>query len=164
MNTLLMTVAPMKTDTRLTFAETVDTTKYSLDTLQQEMIRCSFFLPADLLQAASQDWEIQPIKFCTHSEWVKAQQYMLDYGAVIKYENGSKMLVMAAKTVAVSVRRHRSLNEWIVLTKLWCGDIGVNDFFHPTSSLPPVRSPQGMSHRARVAASKTQASTNVKKD
>lgn len=151
----------MRNETRLTFAETVDTTKYSLDTLQQEMIRCSFFLPADLLEAASQDWEIQPIKFCTHSEWVKAQQYMLDYGAVIKYENGSKMLVMAAKTVAVSVRRHRSLNEWIVLTKLWCGDIGVNDFFRPTSSLPPARSPNDITRRNKRNAAKL---TNQMKD
>lgn len=154
----------MRNETRLTFAETVDTSSYSIEQLQNEMIRCSFFLPPDLLEEAKHDWEIQPIKFCTHSEWVKAQQYMLDYGAVIKYENGSKMLVMAAKTIAVSVRRHRSLNEWIVLTKLWCGDIGINDFFQPTSSLPQVRSPQGISHRARVAASKSQASTNVKKD
>lgn len=151
----------MKNEIRLTFAEIVDTTKYSLDTLQQEMIRCSFFLPPDLLEAAQHDWEIQPIKFCTHSEWVKAQQYMLDSGAVIKYENGSKMLVMAAKTVAVSVRRHRSLNEWIVLTKLWCGDIGVNDFFRPTSSLPPVRSPNDITRRNKRNAAKL---TNQMKD
>lgn len=127
----------MKTDKRITFEECVNTDTYSLDKLQDELIRNSFFLPTDVLAVAGHDWEIQPIKLCTREEWLKSQQFLLDYGAAIKYENGSKILVMAAKTVAVSIRRHRSLNEWIVLARLWVGQPQHDDCYFVASEQMP---------------------------
>ena len=134
----------MKNENKL-FSELVRTDTYRLTTLMDELIRTSFFLPPDVLEWGLTDWEIQPIKLCTHDEWIRAQQWMLDYGAVIKYENGSKMLVMAAHTVAVSIRRHYGLNEWIVIAKPWYGDVTVGCELQTTKSMPPVRSPNGIS-------------------
>jgi hypothetical protein len=88
-------------------------------TMLDDMLRHSFFLPADVLELATKvGWKIEPVKLADSEEFKYALPIFKDEAT--HYEaQPSQELVIAAKRVGVSYRYHEGKNKTYIITKLW---------------------------------------------